>query len=111
MARRYSSGFRCSARFPVHHPRQRIDEARARCDALHEQLTRAAMRELAARRQLLRLLMARLQALSPLAVLCRGYSLTRKGDRAIRTATELVVGDRVEIQLAEGTVMAEIIAG
>ena len=45
----------------------------------------------------------RLNALSPLATLQRGYSISRKTDGAVLTSTEQVsVGDRVEIQLSDG---------
>ncbi|MDE0686949.1 MAG: exodeoxyribonuclease VII large subunit [Candidatus Poribacteria bacterium] len=45
----------------------------------------------------------RLNALSPLATLKRGYSISRKTDGAVLTSAEQVsVGDRVEIQLADG---------
>ena len=45
----------------------------------------------------------RLNALSPLATLERGYSISRKTDGAVLTSSEQVsIGDRVEIQLADG---------
>ena len=45
----------------------------------------------------------RLNALSPLATLKRGYSISRKADGAVLTDAEQVsVGDRVEVQLARG---------
>ncbi|MXV74035.1 exodeoxyribonuclease VII large subunit [Candidatus Poribacteria bacterium] len=45
----------------------------------------------------------RLDALSPLATLKRGYSISRKTDGAVVTTAEQVsVGDRIEVQLAQG---------
>ena len=45
----------------------------------------------------------RLDALSPLATLKRGYSISRKTDGAVLTDAEQVsVGDRIEVQLAHG---------
>ena len=45
----------------------------------------------------------RLDALSPLATLKRGYSISRKTDGEVLTAAEQVsVGDRIEIQLSHG---------
>ena len=45
----------------------------------------------------------RLDALSPLATLKRGYSISRKTDGEVLTAAEQVsVGDRIEVQLAHG---------
>ena len=51
----------------------------------------------------LRTLAQRLNALSPLATLERGYSISRKTDGAVLTSAEQVsIGDRIEIQLADG---------
>ncbi len=45
----------------------------------------------------------RLDALSPLATLKRGYSISRKTDGEVLTTTEQVsVGDRIEVQLVAG---------
>ena len=50
-----------------------------------------------------RTLAQRLDALSPLATLKRGYSISRKTDGEVLTTTEQVsVGDRIEVQLVEG---------
>jgi exodeoxyribonuclease VII large subunit len=54
---------------------------------------------------------ALLDAVSPLAVLARGYSLTRllpKGT-VVRRATEVEPGSRLEIILTEGTLLAEVL--
>lgn len=45
----------------------------------------------------------RLDALSPLAILGRGYAIARAdGERVVRRALEVKAGDPVEILLAEG---------
>lgn len=53
---------------------------------------------------------ARLDALSPLGVLARGYSVVRTGDKVVRSTNDVEVGDRVEIVLSEGRAEAEITA-
>ena len=45
---------------------------------------------------------ARLQALSPLATLGRGYAIVRAGSEALRDAASVAPGDRLEIELASG---------
>ena len=51
----------------------------------------------------------RLNALSPLATLKRGYSISRKTDGEVLTDSEQVsVGDRVEVQLAHGHLACRI---
>ena len=51
---------------------------------------------------------ARLQALSPLATLNRGYAIVRVGGGALRSAAETHAGDRLHIQLAEGSLAARV---
>ena len=55
---------------------------------------------------------ARLDALSPLAVLGRGYSIVRReaDDRIVRVAGDVSLGDRLVLQLSEGRIGAEVIA-
>jgi exodeoxyribonuclease VII large subunit len=53
---------------------------------------------------------ASLEALSPLAVLSRGYSLTQKADGAIvRNAEQVRTGENVQIRLANGKLRCEVI--
>ncbi len=50
-----------------------------------------------------------IQALSPLAVLDRGFSLTRLGDGTIvRDARQVEIGDGIEVRLARGTARARV---
>ena len=53
---------------------------------------------------------ALLSSLSPLAVLQRGYSITRRvpDGKIIRQAGELTLDERVNIQLAEGNFQARV---
>jgi exodeoxyribonuclease VII large subunit len=51
---------------------------------------------------------ARLQALSPLATLGRGYAIVRAGGEALREAAAVSSGDRVEIELASGGLGARV---
>jgi len=51
---------------------------------------------------------ARLQALSPLATLGRGYAIVRAGGGAVREAASVTEGERLEIQLASGELGARV---
>jgi exodeoxyribonuclease VII large subunit len=69
----------------------------------------AAARQLAAGRSLCAALAGRLHALSPLAVLARGYALvTREGQPAavVRDAATLAPGDRLAVRLERGAFAA-----
>lgn len=92
-----------------HHPRHRVAEARAR---LHEH--QAALQHLGQNltltsRQRLGQAVSALDALSPLAVLERGYALTTAKDgRAVRDAGEVRRGDTVEVRLHRGKLRAQV---
>ena len=87
-------------------PEQRkgeINQLYQTVDNLDTACRNAAKRSLTDSENRLYTLAQRLDALSPLATLKRGYSISRKTDGEVLTATEQVsIGDRIEIQLAQG---------
>jgi len=46
---------------------------------------------------------AQMAALSPLAVLDRGYAMVSKGDAIVRDASTVAKGDALRVRLARGT--------
>lgn len=95
--------------------RDRLADARFRLDDRAEGLDRAVRRVLDDRSNRLARLAASLEALSPVAVLARGYSLTfpDPGGEApspapIRDATAVRVGDRLVVRFAAGSVAARV---
>ncbi len=53
--------------------------------------------------------MSKLDALSPLSVLRRGYSLLFDSqDNVVKSASELSCGDKISVQLADGKISAEV---
>ena len=80
----------------IHQLSQRIDDL--------ETASRNAMaRRLSDSQRDLQAFAHRLNALSPLATLARGYSISRKMSGEVLTSTQQVsVGDRIEVQLANG---------
>jgi exodeoxyribonuclease VII large subunit len=72
-------------------------------DALEAACRTAAERRHTDNESELHTLAQRLNALSPLATLQRGYSISRKTDGKVLTSAEQVsIGDRIEIQLSDG---------
>ncbi len=59
----------------------------------------------------LRHLGVKLEMLSPIAVLNRGYVIVRKGRRVISSAGALRAGDNIELQFKDGGKKAKIISG
>ncbi len=81
---------------------QRVDESDFRLAACMREACRA-------RALVLRGHEAQLQALSPLAVLERGYSMTLGPDgRVIRSPSDVSAGDRISTRLARGTIESEV---
>ena len=80
--------------------------------ALLEQRHLSAARSLGdAKAQALGFLAAKLDSLSPLSVLDRGYSITTKEDGLIlRDASEVAEGDKLKIRLARGKLEAEVLS-
>ena len=93
-------------RFPL----ERLRERERQLDDAEERLTRAVAQRVAVAQQRAEAHAARLQALSPLNVLARGYSLTRTADgaRVIHRAAQVKPGDRVEVLLAQGRLLAAV---
>ncbi|MCA9037233.1 MAG: exodeoxyribonuclease VII large subunit [Planctomycetaceae bacterium] len=87
-----------------------VDERRQRCDELAEAAQRAIQWMLERRRQQLTATAASLDALSPLKVLSRGYSLTLREDGTlVRDASTVTDGDILKTRLANGTISSVVI--
>ncbi|MBX6349886.1 MAG: exodeoxyribonuclease VII large subunit [Clostridia bacterium] len=97
------------ARLPVRRPLPPIAHGRQALDDLRSRLQRAWALRLARGRERLSSAAGRLEALSPVAVLRRGYAVARRPDgRVLRRAGDATVGDRVEVILAEGGLDCEV---
>ena len=95
-------------RVRVVHPRQRVERGQMRLDDLYDRLQTASQRLVVLRRQRSVQLARQLDALSPLAVLVRGYAIATHEGRAVRSAKELQPGDALEVRFGEGRVDAEV---
>ena len=71
-------------------------------DTARAGLERAAEKTVEARTQIYVALAAKLDALSPLKVLGRGYSIAEKDGKAVRNAAEVRPGDRIGVHLTGG---------
>lgn len=90
----------------------RLCEARARVSALGERADCAARGAVETRRHRLAQAAAKLEALSPLGVLARGYSLTLKEDgrSVVRSADEVRAGELLRTRLGRGRVISRVVA-
>jgi exodeoxyribonuclease VII large subunit len=85
-------------------PGPRLARLAARRTELERRLRSVLEHRLDQRRQALKGLARALDAVSPLATLGRGYSITRRvrDGALLRTAAEVAVGEEIETRLAEG---------
>jgi exodeoxyribonuclease VII large subunit len=92
-------------------PRARLSRDRHRHEHLDARLRAELTRAIETGRHRLRAAAGQLDSLSPLAVLARGYSLTRAADGAIvRRASQVQAGDGVEVLLHEGRLDCRVTA-
>lgn len=79
------------------------DRRRENADRLETALKNALMRRVAADKTRLAALAGRLQALSPLEILARGFSVCRRADgQILRNAADVSLGEKVSVRLHTG---------
>ncbi|MCS7007743.1 MAG: exodeoxyribonuclease VII large subunit [Thermoleophilia bacterium] len=88
--------------------RKIADRDRERVERAHERLARGVRALLERRRAALDRAGARLQTLSPLATLERGYAIVRAEGIALRDAADASIGARLDVQLARGALTATV---
>jgi exodeoxyribonuclease VII large subunit len=99
-----------AARRCFREPLERVRDEERGLDELAERLHRAARQHVEALRQKVEAGAAQLESLSPLNVLARGYSLTRReSDQAvIRAAADVRPGDRLVTVLHRGRLVSRV---
>ena len=93
----------CAQRRVLTDPMTLVDNRRMELDRSRERLASAEEKILAVKRQRFVASTAKLEAMSPLKVLTRGYAIAddKKGN-AIRSAGQLHSGDRITLRLSDG---------
>jgi exodeoxyribonuclease VII large subunit len=91
-------------------PAERLHDLARELDDLQSRASRAITHRIERSRATAGALAGRLESLSPLAVLHRGYSLTRReeNDRLIHQAAELQIGERIVTRFAEGQTVSRV---
>jgi exodeoxyribonuclease VII large subunit len=84
------------------HPRARLHRDRGQLDALKSRLISRMKGLLAERHRNFHTAAGKLETLSPLRVLSRGYSLARAAGHVLTDASKVQPGDAVEVTLARG---------
>ena len=91
-------------------PKNYIDTLRVRCDRASMQMDSAVRQTLAARSGEFASLCAKLDALSPLKILSRGYSIASKDGAILTDVDGIGCGDRINVKLSGGSLDCEVIA-
>ncbi len=90
---------------------RRLAAAQYRRDALEARLFRAAQVQVSARRSAWTEMRRELQALSPLAVLQRGYALVQdEAGAVVRSVSQVAVGQLLETRLGDGSFSSNVTA-
>ncbi|AFQ43056.1 exodeoxyribonuclease VII large subunit [Desulfosporosinus meridiei] len=95
---------------PLRDPFWRIDQNRQRLDSLQMRLQEGMTRFVIDKNGILNLLAAKLDLLSPLAILGRGYSLAYKEDGTLlRSIHDIEVDSHIQVRLSEGRLSCSVL--
>ena len=87
----------------------RLNRRRMQLDSLSTDMQHSMQNLLNQRKAKTELLRHKLEALSPLAVLDRGYSIvTDKDGRTLKSVTQANAGDSITIRLSDGRILADV---
>ncbi len=90
------------ARYKLPSPEGKFADLRLDADALLKRLARAQEVLMQAQRKRLEANAGKLQAMSPLAVLSRGYSIAQHEGKSLKSVTQVKSGDAVTVLLSDG---------
>lgn len=89
-------------------PGAMLEKHRESVSGLHENAIEAMKEGLGGIRADLNILCGKADALSPLAVLTRGYALVSRDKELVRQISDIEVGDSVDVRLRDGSVTARV---
>lgn len=81
---------------------------RGKVDELYKSTTIAYQRNLADKRLTFMTKVGKLEALNPLSVMSRGYSVVQKEGRVISSSSDVEVGDEFIVRFKDGTITANV---
>ncbi|OQB15953.1 MAG: Exodeoxyribonuclease 7 large subunit [Firmicutes bacterium ADurb.Bin193] len=96
------------SRFSIKNPMDLINQNRIRTDNSVRRLINATTALLDAKSKRLAVAVAGINALSPLGVLSRGYSVVQKGGSLIRSITQVKSGDELSVRVSDGSIICEV---
>lgn len=102
---------RLTSSIPFRQPYNRVYQERMRLDILNRNMYREILSKTDKARTKLQFLIEKLNALSPLNVLARGYSITKlkKNGRILKSVNEVSNGDELKISVSDGNIDCRVI--
>ncbi len=97
-----------SSRRVLQSPMHYIEDRRLMLDQVQDRLILAAQHHLERKRRNFSALAAALDAMSPLKVLARGYSVVKQQGHVVKSMEQLAVGQQVQLCLSDGSALARI---
>jgi exodeoxyribonuclease VII large subunit len=92
-------------------PDKQIAKQKQQIQSLNDRICRSTANQLAMKKNSFEVAISKLNLLSPLATLERGYSITRDNQGTIiKSVSSLNQGDHIETKLADGTLTAEVVS-
>ena len=96
-------------RLKMHHPERQLNEKRQRLADLEDRMGRIMEQRVTAGRHRLALLAGRLQSLSPLEQIGRGYGfITDGGGKRLESVSQVKPGDRITVRVRDGRAVARV---
>ncbi|WP_413559362.1 exodeoxyribonuclease VII large subunit [Bdellovibrio sp. HCB209] len=89
-------------------PQNLIDRRKKELTFLKQRSEKALMFSLERKKSRMDRMMAMLDSMSPLRVVDRGYSIVTKDSKVIKSASQVNVGDSIDIRLAQGSLTATV---
>ncbi len=89
-------------------PRYKLEQYLQLLDSMVEKMVSGLYNRLEKSHLQLKSLAGKLEVLSPLRTLSRGYAIVYKEDQVVRSVKEVRLGDRLRIRLADGQIKARV---
>lgn len=89
-------------------PTLKIKDNKSELIYLSENLSMLADSYINSNKNKLSAIAGKLDALSPLGVIARGYSLTQSGDKVVTSVKNVKIGDEISVNLSDGTFTANV---
>lgn len=97
-----------SAKIAGKSPAMHISDLRIKCDTAVMAMDAAVKSDLAEKSVKLASLCAKLDAMSPLKILSRGFAVASKDGKIIKTTSEVCDGDLINVKISDGTLACRV---